>query len=81
MPEFGIRLDVLRHFGYVDEMGTVQLKGRVACEINSGDELIITETIFHGVLSSLSPAGAVAVLSAFIFQVTTSVPNFKGDRP
>jgi len=68
MPEFGQRLKLLQHFGYVDDTGTVQLKGRVACEINSGDELIITEMIFHGVLSKLTPEEAVAVLSAFVFQ-------------
>lgn len=68
MPEFGQRLQVLKHFGYIDTTGTVQLKGRVACEINTGDELIITEMIFHGVLTNLSPEEAVAVLSAFVFQ-------------
>lgn len=68
MPEYEQRLRVLEHFGYVDKTGTVQLKGRVACEINSGDELVITEMIFHGVLNPLTPQEAVAVLSSFVFQ-------------
>ena len=33
---------------YLAEDDRVQIKGRVACEINSGDELIATELIFAG---------------------------------
>lgn len=40
--------------GYV-EGNTVQLKGRVACEINTCDELIATEMVFENVLESLDP--------------------------
>ena len=46
------------------------LQGRVACEINSGDELVTTEMIFAGVLAELTPEEAVAVLSALVFQVS-----------
>lgn len=46
------------------------LQGRVACEINSGDELVATEVIFAGVLSELEPEEAVALLSALVFQVS-----------
>lgn len=45
------------------------LQGRVACEVNSGDELAATELIFGGVLTQLTPEEAVAVLSALVFQV------------
>ena len=45
------------------------LQGRVACEINSGDELVATEMIFAGVLGELEPEEAVALLSALVFQV------------
>ena len=48
------------------------LQGRVACEINSGDELASTELIFGGVLTQLTPEEAVAVLSALVFQVCLS---------
>ena len=41
----------------------------MACEINSGDELVTTEMIFAGVLAELTPEEAVAVLSALVFQV------------
>ena len=33
---------------YLAEDDRVQIKGRVACEINSGDELVATELIFAG---------------------------------
>ena len=31
----------------------ITLKGRVACEVSSGDELVITEMIFNGVFNDL----------------------------
>lgn len=49
------------------------LQGRVACEINSGDELLATEMIFAGVLTELSPEEAVALLSALVFQVQPAI--------
>ena len=51
------------------KVSLVVLQGRVACEVNSGDELAATELIFGGVLTQLSPEEAVAVLSALVFQV------------
>ena len=44
----------------------------MACEINSGDELVATEVIFAGVLAELEPEEAVALLSALVFQVSQS---------
>ena len=41
----------------------------MACEMNSGDELVATELIFAGVLAELAPEEAVALLSALVFQV------------
>ena len=51
----------------MDAAGSVQLKGRVACEI-SGHELIITELIFHNMLTPLHPTEIAAVLSSVVFQ-------------
>ena len=45
------------------------LKGRVACEMNTCDELIATEMLFGNVLEPLNPPEAAAILSAFVFQV------------
>lgn len=71
LPEFNVRVKVLQELGYLDEERTVTLKGRVACEINSGDELVATEMLFGGVLTKLTPQEAVAVLSALVFQEKT----------
>ena len=98
-----VRVQVLKEMGYIDDDSLVLMKGRVACEINSGNELIATEIIFAGsagcvakqwvwmvmpclrtqqtsrtqatdslcttgVLADLTPAEAVALLSALVFQ-------------
>ncbi len=60
---------VLRQLGYISEDDAVALKGRVAAEISTTDELILTELLFEGVLGDLNPAEAVALLSALVFQV------------
>jgi antiviral helicase SKI2 len=57
--------------GYISEDNAVALKGRVAAEISTTEELILTELLFEGVLGDLSPAEAVALLSALVFQVRT----------
>jgi len=35
LPEFHIRVAVLQDMGYLDAEKSVEIKGRVACEINS----------------------------------------------
>ena len=59
---------VLRRLGYIDDADVVQEKGRVACEINSADELLITELIYDGVFIDLDPKQCVALLAAITFQ-------------
>lgn len=44
------------------------MKGRVACEISSGDELLLTELIFNGAFNDLTVEQGVALLSCFVFQ-------------
>lgn len=68
MPEFEGRIDVLKEIGCIDEDLVVQIKGRVACEMNSGEELISTECLFENQLDDLEPEEAVALMSAFVFQ-------------
>jgi len=68
LPEFQARLRVLQHYGYVSGERTVELKGRVMCEMQGGDELLGTEIVFRGLLSDLEPEECVAALSALIFQ-------------
>ena len=69
MPEFQMRLQVLRKLQYIDQDNSVLLKGRVAREINTvKDELIATELIFENVLTPLSPSEIVSVLSCLLFE-------------
>jgi antiviral helicase SKI2 len=70
-PDFQQRLGVLRHLGYVDPAGAVLLKGRVACEMNTCDELLAGEMLFGNVLEALNPPEVAAVLSALVFQEKT----------
>ncbi|KAJ9552373.1 hypothetical protein OSB04_016418 [Centaurea solstitialis] len=68
MPDFQGRIDVLKEIGCIDSDLVVQIKGRVACEMNSGEELICTECLFENQLDDLEPEEAVALMSAFVFQ-------------
>ena len=67
-PDFLQRKALLKTLNYVDENDTVKVKGRVACECNTCEELIVTEIVFEGILNDLEPAEIVAALSALIFQ-------------
>jgi antiviral helicase SKI2 len=71
MPEFENRTRVLQTLKYIDRDKTVQVKGRVACELNSCEELVVTEMIFENVFTSLTPEECVAVLSCLICQDKT----------
>ncbi|QPG73026.1 hypothetical protein FOA43_000330 [Brettanomyces nanus] len=69
LPEYQQRLGVLKELGYVDiEQMTVSLKGRVACEINCGWELVITELLFTNFLGDFSSEEIVALLSCFVYE-------------
>lgn len=62
---------MLRRLGFCNEDDIVQLKGRVACSISSGDELLITELLFDGVFNDLDAAQCAALLSCMAFQERT----------
>ena len=47
--ELKARRRVLRKLGFVDSSGIVTMKGRAAAEIQSADELVLTELMFNGV--------------------------------
>jgi len=44
------------------------MKRRVACEMNSGEELICTECLFENQLDEPEPEEVAALMSAFVFQ-------------
>ena len=76
LPDYGQRIAVLKDLGFIDENSRVELKGKVACEIHSADELVLTELVLENVLSEYEPEEIVALLSSFVFQEKTdSTPN------
>ncbi|TID17196.1 hypothetical protein CANINC_004055 [Pichia inconspicua] len=78
------RKRVLRRLGFISQDDIVDLKGKVACEISTGDELLLTELIFNGMFTDLTPAQSAALLSCFVFQERsreTRKPNPVLDEP
>lgn len=67
MDELKCRKRVLRRLQFTTSDDVVEMKGRVACEISSGDELLLTEMIFNGVFNTLLPEYCAALLSCFVF--------------
>ncbi|OAX84609.1 hypothetical protein ACJ72_01005 [Emergomyces africanus] len=68
LDELKCRKRVLRRFQFINEAEVVQLKARVACEISSGDELMLSELLFNGFFNNLTPEQCAAVLSVFVFE-------------
>ncbi|PIA43943.1 hypothetical protein AQUCO_01800177v1 [Aquilegia coerulea] len=60
------RSRVLKKLGHIDADGVVQLKGRAACLIDTGDELLVTELMFNGTFNDLDPHQVAALASCFI---------------
>ena len=71
LPDYEQRISVLKDLGFIDEQTRVLLKGKVACEIHSADELVLTELVLENVLAEFEPEEIVALLSAFVFQEKT----------
>ncbi|XP_022092267.1 superkiller viralicidic activity 2-like 2 [Acanthaster planci] len=68
LEELKCRKRVIRRLGYATVADVIEMKGRVACEISSADELLLTELIFNGVFNSLKPEQITALLSCFVFE-------------
>ncbi|XP_078048359.1 exosome RNA helicase Mtr4 [Augochlora pura] len=66
MDELKCRKRVLRRMDYCTASDVIQLKGRVACELNGADELLMTEMIFNGLFNSLSVPQMIALISCFV---------------
>jgi len=80
LPDYEQRIQVLKDLSFIDEGCRIQLKGKVACEIHSGDELTLTELVLENVLADYEPAEIAALLSAFVFQEKTdAVPVLTGN--
>lgn len=68
LDELKCRKRVLRRLGFINDADVVQLKARVACEISSGDELLLSEMLLHGVFNDLVAEQCAALLSCFVFE-------------
>ncbi|KYR02109.1 DEAD/DEAH box helicase [Tieghemostelium lacteum] len=73
---------ILTKLNYITSDSVVELKGRVACEVTAGDELVITELLFTGLFKDLTIEQCVAVFSVFVFQGESTVdPNNPKCKP
>jgi ATP-dependent RNA helicase DOB1 len=72
LEELKYRKRALRRLGFCTNDDVVEMKGRVACEISTGDELLLTELVFNGVFNELSPEQCAALLSCFVFDEKAS---------
>ena len=78
LDELKNRKRVLRRLGFVNDADVVQLKARVACEISTGDELVLSELLFNRFFNELSPEQCAAALSCFISEEKSKdPPNLK----
>lgn len=66
MDELKHRKRVLRRMEYCTTADVIEFKGRVACELSSADELLLTEMIFNGIFNDITTAQSVALLSCFV---------------
>merc|ERR1711997_825234 len=57
---------VLRRLGYCTAADVIEIKGRIACELSSADELLLTEMMFNGLFNDMTPPLVAAILSCFV---------------
>jgi len=51
---------------YINKDDVVQTKGRIACEISAGDEIIATELLIAGIFDKLEPEHIAGLLSTLV---------------
>jgi ATP-dependent RNA helicase DOB1 len=80
LDELKCRKRVLRRLAFTSQTDIVEVKGRVACEISTGDELMLTELIFNGTFTDLSPEVCASLLSCFVFdEKAKEAPALRSD--
>lgn len=70
-------VQVLQELGYL-EGATITEKGKIGCQINAGNELIITELLFKNVLASCNEkqfAGVICSLIGDSFDAEYAISN------
>lgn len=58
---------ILKKLGFVNHESVVTLKGRVACEISTVDELLATEMIYGGIFNNLKTEQIVSLVSCLVY--------------
>ena len=72
IPEYHQRMEVLKTLRFVDpETDSILLKGRVACEIKSVAELVLTDLVLDNMFNDYEPEEVVALLSSLVFREKT----------
>lgn len=66
------RSRVLRKLNHIDLSGVVQVKGRAACQIDTGDELLILELMIDGYFNNLDEHQVLGVTSCFVLEEKTA---------
>ena len=57
---------VLRRMEYINREDVVDTRGRIACEVSAGDELMITELLISGIFNKMEPEVIAAILSSLV---------------
>jgi len=65
---------VLRRLEFIDKEGVVQLKGRMACELTSADEVLLTEIVFQNVFDGMEANNIIALCSCLVFDERSEDP-------
>ncbi|KAL1117753.1 hypothetical protein AAG570_004068 [Ranatra chinensis] len=76
LKELKCRKRVLRRLGFCTSSDIIELKGRVACEVTSAEEIVITEMLFSGIFGELTTEQTVSLLSCFVCEERSS-ENYK----
>jgi len=77
LDELKCRKRVLRRLHFINEAEVVELKARVACEISTGDELLLSELLFDRFFNELTPEMCASILSCFIFEEKSEAPALR----
>lgn len=80
LDELKNRKRVLRRLGFINDADVVLLKARVACEISTGDELVLAELLLSKFFNDLTPEVCAACLSCFIFEEKSEQSQKMDDR-
>lgn len=81
LPDYHQRMEVLRALRFVDpDSDSVLLKGRVACEIKSVAELVLTELLLDNFFREYAPEEVVALLSVLVFREKSQVEPELSER-